>query len=158
MYDCSRKMFLMIYSINWLKFIIWLSLLLEILGNMCIAIVFSRLWCHNFEINLICLIKPFFYKTKKLRQKCKLKLKNENSFQGEIKSISHHIYRWNQKHLSSYLKVKSKASLIIFKGLSVARNCLRLESATLIGFWWLKTKLLKKNRNLICKREECTFQ
>ena len=71
MYDCSRKMFLMIYSINWLKFIIWLSLLLEILGNMCIAIVFSRLWCHNFEINLICLIKPFFYKTKKLRQKCK---------------------------------------------------------------------------------------
>ena len=48
MHDCSRKMFLMIYSINWLKFIIWLSLLLEILGNMCIAIVFPRLWCHKF--------------------------------------------------------------------------------------------------------------
>ena len=33
-YHFSTKMFLMIYD-----FIVWLSLLLEILGNMCIAIV-----------------------------------------------------------------------------------------------------------------------
>ena len=38
-YDFSTKMFLMLYSINWPNFIAWLALLLEILGNMCIAII-----------------------------------------------------------------------------------------------------------------------
>ena len=38
-YDFSTKMFLMLYSINWPNFIVWLPLLLEILGNMCITIV-----------------------------------------------------------------------------------------------------------------------
>ena len=40
----------------------------------------------NFEINLIFLIKPFFYMTKKSRQKFKY-LENGKSFQDEIKSI-----------------------------------------------------------------------
>ena len=38
-YDFSIKIFLIFYSISWRNFIIWLSLLLEILGNICIAIV-----------------------------------------------------------------------------------------------------------------------
>ena len=38
-YDFSSKMFFMLYSIKWTNFIAWLSLLLEILGNMCIVIV-----------------------------------------------------------------------------------------------------------------------
>ena len=38
-YDFSTKMFLMLYSINRPYLIAWLPLLLEILGNMCIAIV-----------------------------------------------------------------------------------------------------------------------
>ena len=38
-YDFSTKMFLKLYSINWPNFIVWLPLLLEILGNMYIAIV-----------------------------------------------------------------------------------------------------------------------
>ena len=38
-HDFSRKMFLMLHSINWPNFIVWLPLLLEILGNMCITIV-----------------------------------------------------------------------------------------------------------------------
>ena len=38
-YDFSTKMFLVLYSINGPNFIVWLSLLLKILGNMCIAIV-----------------------------------------------------------------------------------------------------------------------
>ena len=37
-YDFSRKMFLMLYSINWPNFIVWLPLL-EIFGNTCIATV-----------------------------------------------------------------------------------------------------------------------
>ena len=38
-YNFSTKMFLMLYSINCPNFIVWLPLLLEILGNMCIATV-----------------------------------------------------------------------------------------------------------------------
>ena len=37
----SRKMFLMWYSIKWPNFIIWLTLLLEILGNISFSIHFS---------------------------------------------------------------------------------------------------------------------
>ena len=38
-YDFLAKMFLMLYSINRPNFIAWLPSLLEILDNMCIAIV-----------------------------------------------------------------------------------------------------------------------
>ena len=58
-YDISRKLFLMLYFINWQNFIV---LLLEILGNMCIAVVcFPGCDIINFEINLTFLNKPFFY-------------------------------------------------------------------------------------------------
>ena len=88
--DVSTKMFLMLYCMNWPNFIIWLSLRLEIQGNMFIAIVFFP-GCDiiNFEINLIFLIKPFFYMTRKGRQKFKY-LGNEKNFWGEIKTIFHH--------------------------------------------------------------------
>ena len=39
-YDYSKKMFLVLYSISWPNLIASLPLLLEILGNMCITIVF----------------------------------------------------------------------------------------------------------------------
>ena len=38
-YDFSRKMFLKLYSNNCPVVIVWLSLLLQILVNMCVAIV-----------------------------------------------------------------------------------------------------------------------
>ena len=63
----------------------------------------------NFEINLIFLLKQLFRMTKTLRQKNKY-FENKKSFQGEIKSI-----------------------FIIFKGLSIAKNCLRPENAPLIS-------------------------
>ena len=100
------------YVFNLLNVIDWLSLLLEILGNMCIAIVcFSSCDAINFEINLIFLIKPGFFMTKKSRQNFKY-LKNEKSFQGDVKSISHQ-----------------------FKRLLVAKYCLRPESASLNQVW-----------------------
>ena len=87
-YEFSKKCFLC--SINWPNFIIWLPFLFGILGNMCIAIVcFTGFYIINFELNLIFLINPFFYKTKKSRQKFKY-LENERNFYGEIKSICHH--------------------------------------------------------------------
>ena len=37
-YDFSKNVFLMLYSFNWQNFIVRLPLLLEMLGNVCIAI------------------------------------------------------------------------------------------------------------------------
>ena len=37
-HDFFKKLFLMLHSINWPNFIVWLPLLFEILGNMCITI------------------------------------------------------------------------------------------------------------------------
>ena len=68
-YDFPKEIFLMLYFINWPIFIVWLPLHIEILGNMCIAIVcFPGCDIMNFEINLIFLMKPFFYMTEKWRQ------------------------------------------------------------------------------------------
>ena len=54
LYDFSRKIFLILHSINWPNIIVWLPLLLKILGNMCITIVFlTKLWRHKFEFDLI---------------------------------------------------------------------------------------------------------
>ena len=92
-YDFSRKMLLKLHPINWTNFIVWLPLLLQILGNMCIIIVcYPGCDAIKFEINLIFLIKPFYYMTKKSRQKPKY-LEKAKSFWEEIKRIFHHFYR-----------------------------------------------------------------
>ena len=79
-YDFSRKMFLMLWYINWPRFIVWLLLLIEILFNMCIAIVcFPGCDITDFEIDLIILIKPFFYLAKSSRESFK-HLENKKSF------------------------------------------------------------------------------
>ena len=51
--DFSRKMFLMLDSVNWPNFIVGLPLLLEILGTMCITVVCLP-GCDiiNFELTL----------------------------------------------------------------------------------------------------------
>ena len=110
-HDFSRHIFLMLHAVNWPNSIVWLPLLLEITGNMCTALV-CFLGCDviNFEINLIFPTKPFFYMNKKLRPKFK--------------------YLENEKRL----KVKRKAFFIIFKKLSVPKNCLRPESASVTCF------------------------
>ena len=89
MYNFFKKMFLMLYSVNWPNFIAWLTLLFKILVNMCIAFV-CQPGCVviDFEVNLIFLIKPFSYITKMPIQKFKY-LENKKSFKGEIKNIFH---------------------------------------------------------------------
>ena len=75
-------MFLMLHSVN------WLPILLKTLGNICITIV---CWpgCDiiKFEVNLIILIKPFWYMTEKSRQKLKY-LENKTSFSVKISIFS----------------------------------------------------------------------
>ena len=68
-WDFSRKIFFRLYSINWPNFIALLPLLLKILDNICVTNVCFP-GCHvcfpgyNFKVNLIFLVKPFFYTTK----------------------------------------------------------------------------------------------
>ena len=65
-YNFLRKMFLMLYSMNWPNVIVWLLLLLEVLGNVCIAIVcFPRWDVIYFKINLIVIIRLFLFMTNK---------------------------------------------------------------------------------------------
>ena len=62
----SRKMFIILYYINWPSFIVWLPLLLKILDNMFTVVVrFPGLTLIKFEINLILLIEPNLYMAKK---------------------------------------------------------------------------------------------
>ena len=111
-HDFSRKIILILHSINWPHFIVWLSLLLKILGNICIKIVcYSACDVIKYQINLIFLIKPFRYMTKNSRQNLKY-LENEKSFWAEIKLIFH-----------------------FFKGISDAKNYVRPESAPLKSLW-----------------------
>ena len=64
------KGLLMLHYINRTNFIGWLALLLEILGNMCIAIVYYPGYdVMDFEINLIFLIEPFFLYDQKVMTK-----------------------------------------------------------------------------------------
>ena len=64
-YNFWRKMFFMVYSINWANFIVWLSLLREILGNICLVIICCPVYdVINVEINCPFFTKPFFYISK----------------------------------------------------------------------------------------------
>ena len=70
MHDFLRKMFPELDSVNCPRFIVSLPLLLEILGNMCIAIAcIARSNVINFETNPIFLIKPFFLCDQKVKTK-----------------------------------------------------------------------------------------
>ena len=124
-HDFSRKIFLMLYSINPLttnvpyhietsqliyiaNFIAWLLLLVEILMNICIATVCEP-GCDViiFEVDFIFLIKPIFYIPKSLEKNLNI-LRTKRAF-----------------------KVKQKAFFTIFKGPSVAKNFFRHESGPL---------------------------
>ena len=87
-----RKMFVMLYSINWPNFIVWLPLLFEILGNMCIATVyFPACDAITFEIYLIFLAKPFFLLDRKVKTKIEISCERKKPL------------RQSEKHFSSVL-------------------------------------------------------
>ena len=90
-YDFSGKMFLILYSINWLNFIVRLFLLLETRGNVCIAVVyFPSCNVINFEINLS--NQAVFLHDQKLKTKVL------------ITSERKKLLEWFKKHFSSFLK------------------------------------------------------
>ena len=84
---------------------VWLPLIHEILGNICIPIVCQPDFdVMNFKINLIFLIKPFFYRTKKPWKNLTI-LRMKRAFWDKIKSI-----------FSSFLKAFNEANNAIFGG------------------------------------------
>ena len=93
MYDFSTKIFLIVYSVNWPNLIVWLPLLREILGNVCIAIVYYPGYdVMDFKINLIFLIEPFSQHDQKVMIKIYIYWERKE------------LLRWNKKHFSSFLK------------------------------------------------------
>ena len=72
----------MCYILYWSNFILWLPLLLEISGNICLVFVYYPV-CDvvNFEINLSFFVKLFSYMTKK-------KKKSQEAFSIILKGLS----------------------------------------------------------------------
>ena len=87
-----RKIFPLLYSINWPNLVVWLSLLCKILGNMRITIV-CKPGCHvmNFEVSLIDLIKPFFLHDQNVLKKSQISWERKE------------LLRWNEKYFSSFI-------------------------------------------------------
>ena len=90
-YDFSRKIFHMLHSINSPNSIVWFSLLLEILANMCITIVCEP-GCDvmKFEINLI-FLSSYFATWPKSQDKIINILRMKE------------LLKWNKKYFSSLL-------------------------------------------------------
>ena len=109
-YDFWTEMFLMLYSINWPKshFIVFFRYwAICVFWNMD---GFIFVFCMDFEINFIFLIKLFFLHDQEVMTK--------TSISWEWKEL----LRWNKKHFSSFLK-----------GFQLL-NCLRPQSALLKNF------------------------
>ena len=83
LHDFWRKIFLLLYSINWPSFTVPLPLLPEILCNIYVLQLFvNQVVCDviNFEINLIFLIKLFFLYDQKVRTKNSNILRRKRTF------------------------------------------------------------------------------
>ena len=75
-----KKNIALLYPITWPNFIVWLPLLREVLGNMCVIIVFKQaVTSQILKLTWSFELSHFFYIVKKSTQKLKY-LKNEDSF------------------------------------------------------------------------------
>ena len=87
------KIFVLLHSINWPNFIVWLLSLRDVLGNMWVVIVSEPgSDVINFEINLIFLINSVFLHDQKVKTKIYITWEQKENL------------RWNKKHFSSFLK------------------------------------------------------
>ena len=140
-----RKIFLLLYSINWPNVIVWLPLLCEILGNMCIAIV-SKPGCDvmNFEVNLI-------FQGLSIKQITQIFLECESPtlnkwvmiFTSERAHLQSFIYQfkvnnWNTKYVKTLnmwnmFKVNNKNTNNILLYLLLTLNILHLFLVSLLG-------------------------
>ena len=150
--DFSRKIFLMLCSVNWTNFFVLLSLFLEISDNMCVAIVCYPV-CDiiNFEIyvsvtsqKIKFYIKDFFSKCDQIRSFQSAVTFSEEILNGKLHVLcsvllSKGFPTWLKRQSKSLnisktkrtFKIKQKAFFIISNWLSVFKSCLRHESVFL---------------------------
>ena len=103
----SKKMFLMLYSINWPNFIFWLPLFFEILGNKCIAIIcYPGCDIINFEINLIFLIKAVFLNKQKINIKIWISWEQNKLSRGNKKGFSLLLKNFQLPKIDSDLRIR----------------------------------------------------
>ena len=87
LHEFWRKVSVMVYSINWPKFIVWLFLLYEILGNICLQLFVNQaVTSEILKLTLSFSSSRFFNMTKKSRQKFKY-IENKKRFWVEIKTF-----------------------------------------------------------------------
>ena len=140
---------LILHSINWPNFIVRLPLLLEILDNICIAIICRPVYdVINIEINLSFLIKPFFWLTKK----CLIRLDDSYiSVQDLIK-----FQFWVSGNVFTALKMSKyggffwsvfscKSPYSVWIKENTDQKKLRIWTVFTLCFWYIlcQTKLLK---------------
>ena len=108
-YDFWRNMFLMLHSINWPNSIVWYHLYFSKYWATCVLRLFANqaLTSKNLKLTLSLLSSRF-------------------AIWPKIQGKNLNILRTKRA-----FEVKWKAFLIIFKGLIVAKNCLRPESEPL---------------------------
>ena len=124
-HEFSRKMFLVLYSINWPFFITWLPLLLEILGNMCNAIVFW-IGCDviHFEINVIflnTLFRSYNLMMNKItrglmsivKSRCKCSLENEKEILKAHPQVWDDLIESPLKMMKNAFYFASEASVVL---------------------------------------------
>ena len=150
--DFSRKIFLMLCSVNWKNFFVLLSLFLEISDNMCVAIVCYPV-CDiiNFEIYLSVTsqktkfyIKDFFSKCDQIRNFQSAVTFSEEILNGKLHVLcsvllSKGFPTWLKRQNKSLnisrtkrtFKIKQKTFFIISNWLSIFKSCLRHESVFL---------------------------
>ena len=126
--DVWRQIFLLLHSTNWPNFNVWLLLLCEILGNMCIVIV-SLPGCDviTFEIKLVFLIKSSFSSWPKIQEKNLNKLRTKRTKRSHKKHFSSILKgfqwsKWNNYFLegkSPTLKGSNKDALLTWKNFIV---------------------------------------
>ena len=91
LHDFWRKIYLLLHSINWPSFIVWLHLIWQILSNMCIVIVcYPGYDVMNFKINLF--NQAVFSTWPKCQGKNLIILRKKE------------LLRWNKHHFSPFLE------------------------------------------------------
>ena len=99
-YDFSRKMFLMLCSVNWpnclIAFASW-----DIGQYLYCNCLLSRLRRHKFEMNLIFPIKPFFFVSKKFKY-----LGNKKDFKVKYKAFFIILKDFKSPQIVSGLRVR----------------------------------------------------
>ena len=146
----KKNMFLIFYYFSWLNSIVLLPSHSNRMGNMSIAVVcFPGSDVINVKTNLIFLIKPFFYMTKKskdiLRTKGDFKVKQNAFFVilkglSKIKCIFHHLKRaFSCQKLSQtwecFFMFKNKIKFIDYGNNFFIRTSKMLMRVNVLTFW-----------------------